>query len=66
MLTSRDIPELNIEFIHTDNPIPKGLGEIPMDYPAPALRNAFLNATGVGIDEIPLTPEKIFANLEEK
>lgn len=66
MPTSRDIPELNIKFIHTESPIPKGLGEIPMDYPAPALRNAFLNATGVEIDEIPLTPEKIFANLEEK
>ncbi|MDY6915570.1 MAG: xanthine dehydrogenase family protein molybdopterin-binding subunit [Candidatus Cloacimonadota bacterium] len=66
MPTSMDIPKIEIEFIHTDNSIPKGLGEIPMDYPAPALRNAFLNATGLQIDEIPLTPETILTNLGEK
>ncbi|MCF7919273.1 MAG: molybdopterin-dependent oxidoreductase [Candidatus Cloacimonetes bacterium] len=58
---SLDIPEIKVEFIHTNSPVAKGLGEIPMDYPAPAVRNAFLQATGIMINELPLTPERIFA-----
>ncbi len=58
--TTMDVPRMDIEFIHTDSNLAKGLGEIPMNFPAPALRNAFYNATGIRIDEIPLTPEKIF------
>jgi xanthine dehydrogenase molybdenum-binding subunit len=61
--TTLDIPEINVEFIHTDNEIAKGLGEIPMDFPAPSVRNAFLNATGIVIDEYPLTPERIFRKI---
>ena len=63
--TTFDIPEIDIEFIHTDSTTAKGLGEIPMDYPAPAIRNAFYNATGIFIDEIPLTPERILKYLEK-
>ena len=62
--TTLDIPEMDIEFIHTDSELAKGLGEIPMDYPAPAIRNAFCNATGIFIDEIPLTPERIHEHLK--
>jgi CO/xanthine dehydrogenase Mo-binding subunit len=64
--TTMDIPEMKIEFIHTDSPISKGLGEIPMNFPAPAIRNAFFNATGVFIDEIPLIPERIFNAMKNK
>ncbi|MBN2460313.1 MAG: xanthine dehydrogenase family protein [Candidatus Cloacimonetes bacterium] len=63
---SYDIPEIFLEFIHTDSPLAKGLGEIPMDYPAAAVRNAFHNATGIFIDEIPLTPERIFNQLRNQ
>jgi CO/xanthine dehydrogenase Mo-binding subunit len=63
MPASLDIPEIQIEFIHTDSPVAKGLGEIPMDYPAPAIRNALAHATGVFINELPLTPERIFREL---
>ena len=62
---SVDIPEMDIEFIHTDSEIAKGLGEIPMDYPAPAIRNAFYNATGIFINEYPLVPERIFAYMQK-
>jgi CO/xanthine dehydrogenase Mo-binding subunit len=61
--TTFDIPEIDIEFIHTDSTTAKGLGEIPMDYPAPAIRNAFYNATGIFLDEIPLTPERILKHI---
>jgi len=64
--TSLDIPEMDIEFIHTNSEIAKGLGEIPMDYPAPSIRNAFYQATGIFINEIPLTPEIIFKHIREQ
>ncbi|MBN1327419.1 MAG: xanthine dehydrogenase family protein [Candidatus Cloacimonetes bacterium] len=61
-----DIPIIEIEFINQESTLAKGLGEIPMDYPAPAIRNAFFNATGVFLDEIPLTPERIRKKLSEQ
>ena len=47
-----------------ENPYPhgpfgaKGVGEMPIDGPAPAVVNALRHA-GVAISEIPATPEKI-------
>ena len=64
--TTLDSPEIDVEFIHTETNLHKGLGEIPMDYPAPAIRNAFYNATGIFIDELPLTPETIFRQMKNK
>ncbi len=63
--TTLDLPEMNIEFIHTDSDLAKGLGEIPMNFPAPSLRNAFHNATGIFIDEYPLIPERLFSKMSE-
>jgi len=62
--TTMDLPEIDVEFILTDSQIAKGLGEIPMDFPAPSVRNAFYNATGIFIDEIPLIPETIFKHIK--
>ena len=41
----------------------KGIGELPMDGPAPAILNAIENATGVSFNTIPLLPEDIFERL---
>ena len=60
--TSLDAPELIVDFINEDSDLPKGLGEIPMNFPAPAIRNAFYNATGIFMNEIPLVPESIMKN----
>jgi len=38
----------------------KAVGEIPMDGVAPAVRNAVLDATGAAINEIPLTPQRVW------
>lgn len=38
----------------------KAIAEIPKDGVAPALRSALLNATGVRIDAIPFTPERVW------
>jgi CO/xanthine dehydrogenase Mo-binding subunit len=35
----------------------KGIGELPMDGPAPAILNAIENATGLFLKTMPLTPE---------
>jgi CO/xanthine dehydrogenase Mo-binding subunit len=39
----------------------KGIGELPMDGGAPAAAAAIENALGVAVDEIPATPERLFA-----
>ena len=38
----------------------KSLGEPPVCPVAPAIRNAIMNATGVGVNELPLRPEKLY------
>ena len=41
----------------------KGIGELPMDGPAPAVIAAIHDATGVWLDEVPATPEKVLEAL---
>ena len=41
----------------------KSIGEIAIDGVAPAVRNAILDATGVAINAIPLTPERVWRAL---
>ncbi len=67
--TSLDTPELNVEFVDVvDETGPYGnkcLGEPPAIPGAPALRNAVLHATGVAIDTLPMTPQKLVAAFTE-
>ena len=62
--TSDDVPPIDVGFI--ENPYEygaqgsKGIGELPMDGPAPAIANAVTNALGIDANRIPLTPERIF------
>jgi CO/xanthine dehydrogenase Mo-binding subunit len=66
--TSLDAPR--IESIIIENPYPfgphgaKGVGELPMDGPAPAVAAAILHATGTLVDELPITPERLLGALE--
>jgi NADPH:quinone reductase-like Zn-dependent oxidoreductase len=41
----------------------KGIGELPMDGPAPAIVNAVVDALGIPFDSIPLLPEDVFEAL---
>ncbi|MDE1156117.1 MAG: xanthine dehydrogenase family protein molybdopterin-binding subunit [Acidobacteriaceae bacterium] len=64
MPTSADLPPIHVHFeevpsIHGPNGA-KGIGELPMDGPAPAILNAIENATGISFNAIPLLPEDIF------
>ncbi len=62
--TALDAPTLCAEFVETVEPTSaygnKSLGEPPVISPAPAIRNALLDATGVAINELPLSPEVLF------
>src|SRR5882724_4328747 len=61
MPTAADIPPIRVYF--EENPYAfgpagaKGIGELPMDGPAPAILNAIENATGESFNRIPLMPE---------
>jgi isoquinoline 1-oxidoreductase beta subunit len=48
-----DIPEIEIEFIKSDEP-PGGIGEIGVPPVAPAIANALYSASGVRLQELPL------------
>ncbi len=41
----------------------KGVGELPMDGPAPAVAAAILDATGALVPELPITPDRLMAAL---
>lgn len=62
--TVMDVPDIGCEFVETFEPTSgygnKSLGEPPIISPAPAIRNAILDATGVRINELPMTPHVIF------
>lgn len=65
--TMLDAPEMIVEFIeypYTHSaPGAKGVGEIPMDGLAPAIANAVEAATGIRLNELPITPEALLARL---
>jgi len=42
----------------------KGIGELPMDGPAPAIVNAVCQALKINVNETPLTPERLMEHLE--
>jgi xanthine dehydrogenase molybdenum-binding subunit len=66
--TIMDIPDLAADFFETYEPThpygSKSLGEPPALSPAPAIRNAVLDATGVAINELPLSPKHLFRHFK--
>ncbi len=67
MPTSADLPPIHVHFaevpsVHGPGGA-KGIGELPMDGPAPAILNAVENAIGISFHAIPLLPEDIFERL---
>jgi CO/xanthine dehydrogenase Mo-binding subunit len=67
--TSADLPPIRVYFEELGNVHgaygAKGIGELPMDGPAPAIVNAVEDALGVPFHSIPLLPEDIFDALAE-
>jgi len=70
MPTSADLPTIRVYFEELGNVHgafgAKGIGELPMDGPAPAIVNAIEDALGVRFNSIPLLPEDIFDALDEE
>ena len=67
MPTSVDVPRIRVffeEIPYEYGPLgAKGIGELPIDGPAPAILNAVAHATGVDIRKIPITPETLLESL---
>jgi CO/xanthine dehydrogenase Mo-binding subunit len=67
--TSADVPPIRVYF--EELPYPhgamgaKGIGELPMDGPAPAILNAVEQALGLPFDSLPLLPEDVLRALEQ-
>ena len=63
MPTSSDLPPIRVFFEELGNIHgaygAKGIGELPMDGPAPAILNAVEDALGIPFNSIPLLPEDI-------
>jgi CO/xanthine dehydrogenase Mo-binding subunit len=70
MPTSADLPPIRVYFEELGNVHgaygAKGIGELPMDGPAPAIINAVEDALGVPFHSIPLLPEDIFDAISER
>jgi putative selenate reductase molybdopterin-binding subunit len=63
-----EMPELETIFVETFEPSHpfgvKAVAEIPMDGVAPAVGNAIFDAVGADIEDIPVTPEKVWKALK--
>jgi CO/xanthine dehydrogenase Mo-binding subunit len=70
MPTSADLPPIRVYFEELGNHHgafgAKGIGELPMDGPAPAILNAIEDAFGISFNQVPLLPEDVFAAFSRK
>jgi len=69
--TSMDIPaEFKAFIVEVPGPLgpfgAKIIAEPPIVLPGPAVRNAVLNATGVSVDDLPVTSEKVLMGMKLK
>ena len=66
--TASDLPPLRVFFEEQPTQFgprgAKGIGELPMNGPAPAIVNAVCAALNTDIKQIPLTPERLLTHLE--
>jgi CO/xanthine dehydrogenase Mo-binding subunit len=66
--TTLETPEIHTFLVETDDPEgpfgAKEAGQGPLLPVIPAIANAVYQATGVRIDEVPITPDKILRGLE--
>jgi len=68
--TALDLPDPEVIFadsFETDAPYGnKSLGEPPLVTPAPAIRNALINALGIEINDLPFVPERVLAAIKAR
>lgn len=65
-----DIPDIKAVFTKSYDPNgpfgAKSIGEIAINAPAPAIANAVFNCTGILMEDLPMTPEKVLSRLIQK
>jgi CO/xanthine dehydrogenase Mo-binding subunit len=65
--TTLDTPRMDVAFVPAPYSLgpfgAKGVGELPMDFPAPAVAAAVRQATSRFVDTLPITPERIASAL---
>jgi putative selenate reductase molybdopterin-binding subunit len=65
-----EMPELQTIFVETFEPSHpfglKAVAEIPLDGVAPAVANAMYDAVGIWMNEIPMTPERVWRAMKGK
>jgi CO/xanthine dehydrogenase Mo-binding subunit len=70
LFTAADMPPIETIIIETDDPGgpfgAKGVGEMGGTPTAAAIANAIYDAVGLRLTELPMTPERVLAALEEK
>ncbi len=68
--TILDTPEIGVQFVEIPDPTgsfgQKSLGENPAISPAPAIRNAVLDATGVAFNKLPMNPQSVFEKFKSE
>jgi isoquinoline 1-oxidoreductase beta subunit len=65
ILRMSEVPDIEVHLVKGNDKM-GGIGEPGVPPTAPAVANAFFNATGVRIRRIPLTPEVVLAALKNK
>ncbi len=68
--TILDTPKIGVGFVETYEPTgsfgQKSIGENPAISPAPAIRNAVLDATGVQFNKLPMNPQAVFEKFKDE
>ena len=64
LIRMSEVPEIEVHMVKSTDKI-GGIGEPGVPPLAPALANAFFNATGVRIRRIPLTPTRVLEALKK-
>jgi CO/xanthine dehydrogenase Mo-binding subunit len=63
VLKFSEVPEIEVELIHTQDDVPLGVGEVTAGPTAAAIGNAVSHALGCRIRDLPLTRERIMTAL---
>ncbi len=70
LLRLRDLPEIQPIIIEDPHPLgpygAKGMGELAISPPAPAIANAIHDAVGVWVNQLPITQARVFEALQAK
>ena len=70
LFTSADMPPIETIIIETDDPQgpfgAKGVGEMGGTPTAAAIANAIFDATGLRFTQLPITPDRLLAAIDQK